>query len=84
MVLESIRTPPALPTHAYIYYIYKDTMEGPTTYSPNLPATLRATINLPSSKSISNRALLLCALSGPDSSVERMSNCDDTFVMWRA
>lgn len=59
-------------------------MEGPTTYSPNLPATLRATINLPSSKSISNRALLLCALSGPDSSVERMSNCDDTYVMWRA
>ena len=59
-------------------------MEGPTTYSPNLPAMLRATINLPSSKSISNRALLLCALSGPDSSVERMSNCDDTYVMWRA
>ena len=59
-------------------------MEGPTTYSPNLPAMLRATINLPSSKSISNRALLLCALSGPNSSVERMSNCDDTYVMWRA
>lgn len=59
-------------------------MEVPTTYSPNLPAMLRATINLPSSKSISNRALLLCALSGPDSSVERMSNCDDTYVMWRA
>lgn len=84
MVLESIRTPPALPTRTHIYIIYKDTMEGPTTYSPNLPATLRATINLPSSKSISNRALLLCALSGPDSSVERMSNCDDTYVMWRA
>ena len=59
-------------------------MEGPTTYSPKLPAMLRATINLPSSKSISNRALLLCALSGPNSSVERMSNCDDTYVMWRA
>lgn len=84
MVLESIRTPPALPTRTHIYIIYKDTMEGPTTYSPNLPAMLRATINLPSSKSISNRALLLCALSGPDSSVERMSNCDDTYVMWRA
>lgn len=84
MVLESIRTPPALPTRTHIYIIYKDTMEGPTTYSPNLPAMLRATINLPSSKSISNRALLLCALSGPNSSVERMSNCDDTYVMWRA
>lgn len=83
MVLESIRTPPGS-ANARIYIIYKDTMEGPTTYSPNLPATLRATINLPSSKSISNRALLLCALSGPDSSVERMSNCDDTYVMWRA
>lgn len=83
-MLESIRTPSALPTRTHILYIYKDTMEVPTTYSPNLPATLRATINLPSSKSISNRALLLCALSGPDSSVERMSNCDDTYVMWRA
>ena len=41
-------------------------------------------INLPSSKSLSNRALLLCALSGTESSVGHMSNCDDTYVMWRA
>lgn len=46
--------------------------------------TLRATIVLPSSKSESNRALLLCALSGTCSSVEHLSSCDDTYVMWRA
>lgn len=53
-------------------------------YTPHFPHTLRAEIDLPSSKSLSNRALLLCALSGPGSSVERMSSCNDTFVMWRA
>ena len=54
------------------------------TYTPHLPNHIQANIELPSSKSLSNRALLLCALSGSDSSVERMSTCDDTFVMWRA
>lgn len=54
------------------------------TYTPQLPNHIQATIELPSSKSLSNRALLLCALSGADSSVERMSACDDTYVMWRA
>lgn len=53
-------------------------------YTPHIPPSLSATIQLPSSKSLSNRALLLSAMSGPDSSVERMSACDDTFVMWRA
>ncbi|MDO5751260.1 MAG: 3-phosphoshikimate 1-carboxyvinyltransferase, partial [Rothia sp. (in: high G+C Gram-positive bacteria)] len=41
-------------------------------------------IDLPSSKSISNRALLLCALSGAGSSVEHLAVCDDTRVMWDA
>lgn len=41
-------------------------------------------LRLPSSKSLSNRALLLSALSGGESHVERPSDCDDTFVMARA
>lgn len=39
---------------------------------------------MPASKSLSNRALLLCALSGEHSRVARQSDCDDTRVMWRA
>lgn len=54
------------------------------TYTPLLPHTLRARIELPSSKSISNRALLLCALSGKASCVKRVSPCDDTKVMQQA
>lgn len=48
------------------------------------PSQMRATILLPASKSLSNRALVLAALSGPGSSVEHLSTCDDTRVMWRA
>lgn len=54
------------------------------TYTPHLPNKIQGSIELPSSKSLSNRALLLCALSGTGSSVERMSTCDDTRVMWNA
>lgn len=50
----------------------------------HIPQKIEATIQLPSSKSISNRALLLCALSGPGGSIERLATCDDTYVMWRA
>lgn len=52
-------------------------------YTPQFPDKLQATILLPSSKSISNRALLLCALSGGNAKVERRSVCDDTNVMWK-
>ncbi len=54
------------------------------TYTPHIPPHFEATIELPSSKSLSNRALLLAALSGNGSKVERASTCDDTFVMQRA
>lgn len=54
------------------------------TQTLHFPPALRATVALPSSKSESNRALLLCALSGAGSSVEHLSSCDDTCVMWRA
>ena len=52
-------------------------------YIPHFPHNLQSVIQLPSSKSISNRALLLGALSGEGAHVARMSNCDDTMVMWK-
>ena len=49
------------------------------------PEKLGQTVVLPASKSISNRALILHALSGADNqSLHNVSNCDDTFVMRRA
>lgn len=53
-------------------------------YAPHIPQTLHACISLPASKSLSNRALLLCALSGKHSRVSNLSVCDDTRVMQRA
>ncbi len=50
----------------------------------HLHDNLRQTIVLPASKSLSNRALLLCAMSGNGSQCIRPSDCDDTFVMQRA
>ncbi len=54
------------------------------TFTPHISPRINAKINLPSSKSLSNRAMLLCALSGVGSSAERISSCDDSYVMWRA
>ena len=47
-------------------------------------AELNAEIKLPSSKSISNRALIINALAGSKEIPENVSDCDDTFVMIRA
>ena len=47
----------------------------------SLPAT---TITLPASKSISNRALILHALSHGKHRPDNLSNCDDTRVMVQA
>ena len=46
----------------------------------NLPSE----VVLPASKSISNRALIISALSGVKEMPENVSDCDDTFVMVRA
>lgn len=51
---------------------------------PHFPQHLRATIDLPASKSLSNRALLLGAVSGGRVSLSNLSDCDDTQVMVRA
>ena len=55
-----------------------------TTYELTAPATLEADIMLPSSKSISNRALTIHALSGGNIAPQNLSNCDDTEVMIQA
>lgn len=48
------------------------------------PAELNALINLPASKSISNRALTIHALSGGTVLPDNLSDCDDTDVMIKA
>ena len=45
------------------------------------PKEVRNTIKLPSSKSISNRVLIINALSGAGEMPENVSDCDDTRVM---
>ena len=48
------------------------------------PAKIHTTIQLPSSKSISNRALIINALGNGTHHPENLSDCDDTWVMIRA
>ena len=50
-------------------------------YILNAPASLNCGIDLPASKSISNRALIINALSGNKQVPENLSDCDDTDVM---
>lgn len=45
------------------------------------PKNVHGTVVLPSSKSISNRALVINALAGNDTLPENVSDCDDTKVM---
>lgn len=54
------------------------------TYIVKPPATLSGTIQLPTSKSISNRLLLLSALCGSQSRPSDLSDSDDTAVMLKA
>ena len=53
-------------------------------YTVSAPATLHASIQLPASKSISNRALILHALAHGSLTPCNLSDCDDTQVMIRA
>ena len=50
-------------------------------YILNAPATLAANVKLPASKSISNRALIIHALSKGDLLPQNLSVCDDTEVI---
>ena len=47
-------------------------------FAPNI---LRTNIQLPSSKSISNRALIIRSLSGSDMPIDNISDCDDSKVV---
>jgi 3-phosphoshikimate 1-carboxyvinyltransferase len=61
------------------FFIFAEIM---TTYTITQPRNLRANIKLPASKSISNRALIIYALSGQDAILpENLSDCDDTTVI---
>lgn len=53
-------------------------------YLIKAPTQLRTTVQLPASKSISNRVLILNALSNCSQNVQNLSGCDDTEVMLRA
>ncbi len=54
-----------------------------STYEITAPKNLEATINLPASKSISNRALVIHALCGGELP-ENLSDCDDTHAVVNA
>ena len=53
-------------------------------YRLTAPQRLDATVELPASKSISNRALIIYALSGGTHLPENLSDCDDTNVIIKA
>ena len=53
-------------------------------YSFLPPASIQATIQLPASKSISNRALIINALGKGNYPLSNLSDCDDTQVMVKA
>lgn len=53
-------------------------------YKITAPERIQATINLPASKSISNRMLMIHALAGGDTLPDNLSDCDDTEVIIRA
>lgn len=53
-------------------------------YQLTAPSEVKATIQLPASKSISNRVLIIHALSGGKETLCNLSDCDDTQVMIKA
>lgn len=53
-------------------------------YKISAPSQIKVSIQLPASKSISNRALIIHALSKGDTLPSNLSDCDDTQVMIKA
>ena len=53
-------------------------------YRISAPNIIKTEVKLPSSKSISNRALVISAMSGNFSQMDNLSDCDDTDVIIRA
>lgn len=52
-----------------------------TKYTLKAPTRLNTSISLPSSKSISNRALVISAMAGSQTPPSNLSDCDDTAVI---
>lgn len=50
-------------------------------YTIKAPSQLNASINLPASKSISNRALVISSMAGSNIQPDNLSDCDDTEVI---
>ncbi|MDE5986826.1 MAG: 3-phosphoshikimate 1-carboxyvinyltransferase [Prevotella sp.] len=53
-------------------------------YRISAPNIIKTEVKLPSSKSISNRALVISAMAGDFSQMDNISDCDDTDVIIRA
>ena len=53
-------------------------------YKLSAPSVVKSTIQLPASKSISNRALIINALARGTTPPCNLSDCDDTLVMIKA
>jgi 3-phosphoshikimate 1-carboxyvinyltransferase len=53
-------------------------------YILEAPTLLNTTVNLPASKSVSNRALIIHALAGGAEQLKNLSDCDDTDVIVQA
>ncbi|MBQ1816597.1 MAG: 3-phosphoshikimate 1-carboxyvinyltransferase, partial [Bacteroidaceae bacterium] len=53
-------------------------------YTLRAPDHIDTVIQLPSSKSISNRVLIMNQLSGSKIQLDNLSDCDDTRVMLKA
>ena len=66
------------------YYIYIVQCLEMIKYEIKAPTLLKQTVQLPASKSISNRALIIHALSKGQIMPENLSDCDDTDVMVKA
>ena len=73
------------------YFSYLCTKRNPDSsnsnnmqYNISAPKQIDTTIALPASKSISNRALIIHALSGGDTLPDNLSDCDDTEVILHA
>lgn len=66
------------------FTIISEIIKNKMKYKIKAPKALNATINLPSSKSISNRALIIHAMTGGKIQPCNLSDCDDTEVIINA
>ncbi|SEA51772.1 3-phosphoshikimate 1-carboxyvinyltransferase [Xylanibacter ruminicola] len=73
-----------MPENAYLCMQLERHIQEMKQYKLTAPERLAQTIQLPASKSISNRALIIYALSGGRNLPQNLSDCDDTEVIIEA